>query len=43
MLQDIDEIELDFVDTRNDSVRIIEIPLFLEKSIQQNWGDQFWG
>ena len=35
MLQDVDEIGRYFVNTSDDSVRIIEIPLFMEKSIKE--------
>jgi len=38
MLQDLDKIGLDFVDLSDDCVRIIEIPLFMEKSIKEFQG-----
>jgi hypothetical protein len=38
MLQDFDKIGLDFVDSFDDFVRIIEIPLFMEKSIKEFQG-----
>ena len=31
MLQDLDKIGLDFIDLSDDFVRIIEMPLFMEK------------
>ena len=38
MLQDLDKIGLDFVDSADDCVRIIEIALFMEKSIKEFQG-----
>jgi len=38
MLQDLDKIGLDFVDSSDDCVRIIEIILFMEKSIKEFQG-----
>ena len=40
MLQNVDEIGLDFVDPSDDFVRNIEIPLFMEKSIKEFQGRQ---
>jgi hypothetical protein len=38
MLQDLDKIGLDYVDLPDDFVRIIEIPLFMKKSIKEFQG-----